>query len=607
MPQLLLRCAIDMTNKLTLLSAYALFAIIAHAQEPAPSTNIGAGLPPHVPVASYGLTVEQQREHEAGLQWFRDAKFGVFIHFGLYSVPAGEWKGNKGYGEWFQIETRMPLSEYSKFAAQFNPTKFDAKEWVNNIKNAGFKYVVVVTKHHDGFAMYDTKLEDYSVVKATPWAHDPIKDLAEACKDSGVQLCLYYSLPDWHSRDFPARYAQMGFHGDPNPDADMEKYVAYMKAQIHEIFTQYGPIGAIWFDDGGAFRGVDRPTLVHAKELIDEVHELQPRCVIDDRLGEPADYDTPEQRIPAGRSTELFESCLSFNGHWGYNKDDHNWKSAKTILQDLATCASKGGNLLLGIGAEADGTFPPAEAMPNLDAIGKWLKANGDSIYGTTPDPFRAYLPWGCATQKGDTIYLHVFNWPRDGQLVVPLENGVEKAYLLTDLSQTGLSVRSSDRGTTISVPTQELDPNDTVIALKISNPLMLAEVSLNLAKDKPVAVSSVWVGREDELNKSHITDENMDTLWAAEPTARTAWVTVDLQAVHEVSSALLSDAPYGRTQAFSLEAQVNGAWEKISEGSKIGDNLYLVFSPVKAQLFRLNILKANDTPTLAEFQLFGK
>jgi alpha-L-fucosidase len=595
-----------MIKKLSFLLAFALFGGSVQADDPATSPNRTTGLPPVAAVDSYGLTDEQQAEHEAGLQWFRDAKFGVFIHFGLYSVPAGEWKGKPtGMAEWFQLESKMPLAEYAKFAQQLNPTNFDAKEWVKNIKNAGMKYVVITTKHHDGFAMYDTKLEDYNVVQATPWAHDPMKDLAEACKDSGVQLCFYYSLPDWHSPDFPARYSQRGFHGNPNPDADIEKYVTYVKGQIHEILTQYGPIGALWFDDGGAFRGVDRPGLMHSKELLDEVHQLQPRCVVDDRLGIPADYNTPEQRIPTGHPDKLFESCLSLNGHWGYNKNDHNWKSPKTIVQDIVTCASKGGNFILGIGAVADGTFPPTEAMPSLASIGQWLKVNGDSVYGTTASPLKMQPPWGRITQKDDKLYLHVFIWPQDGQLVVPLQNKIKQAYLLADSNQAALSVTPSDHGTMISLPAQAPDSIDTVVVLEIDAPSNLVEVSLDLGKDKPVEVSSTWSGREEELNKSHITDGDAGTHWAAESSARTAWVTVDLQAEHEVSSAMLSDAPFGRTQAFSVE--VGGAWKKIAEGTTIGEELHLSFPPVKAQLFRLNILQASDTPALAEFQLYGK
>jgi len=494
----------QISYRLLLAVGLSLLGKPVQATEPATATNSNTGLPPVASVDSYGLTNQQKQEHEAGLQWFRDAKFGVFIHFGLYSVPAGEWQGNKGYAEWFQIETRMPGADYAKFAQQFNPTNFNAKEWVKNIKNAGIKYMVITTKHHDGFAMYDTKLEDYNVVQSTPWAHDPLKDLADACKDSGVQLCFYYSLPDWHSADFPPALSQRKFHGNPNPNADLEKYVTYMKGQVHEILTQYGPIGALWFDDGGAFEGLDgaqRAKLIHAKEIIDEVHELQPQCVIDDRLGIPADYATPEGRIPAGHPSKLFEACMSLNDHWGYNKNDHNWKSPKTITQDIATCASKGGNFILGIGAVADGTFPPTEATPILDVVGQWLSVNGESIYGTTASPFKTQLPWGWVTQKEGKLYLHVFAWPQDNQLLVPIQNEVRQAYLLVDPNHTALIVTPSDHGATISLPAQTPDPMDTVIVLQINDPSNVVTVNPNLAEGKPVEVSKMVQPRRRNAN----------------------------------------------------------------------------------------------------------
>ncbi len=603
-----------MLRKLSFLLALALLDGTVQAADPSvsPSAN---GAPPPAPASEVdGYGPKEQEEHAEGLERFLDAKFGVFIHFGLYSVPEGEWNGKTNYGEWFQLQNQMPLAEYAKFAAQFDPATFDAKEWAKNIKAAGIKYVVITTKHHDGFAMYDTKLEDYNVVQQTPWHHDPMKDLAAACQEAGIMLCFYYSLPDWHSPDFPQRYSQYAggkpFHGNPNPAADIERYVAYMKGQIREILTQYGPIGALWFDDGGAFRGLSRDQraqLIHAQEIVDEVHRLQPGCAIDDRLGLPGDYGTPEQVVPPGYPATPFETCMPLNHHWGYNKSDHDWKSPQTVIRQLVTVASKGGNYLLGIGAPGDGAFPPAEAETVLAPVGRWLQANGESVYGTTSVPS---LEWrrGRVTQKGGTVYLHVFEWPEDGPLAVPFINGVKRAYFLADPKQVALNVTSSDRGTAIILPAQAPDPIDTVIALEIEDPSKVTASTLeaNLAAHKPVEVSSIWPGRND-LIPSHITDGKDETSWAAEEPARAASVSVDLQAEYEVSCARLSDAPFCRTRLFTLEAKVGDAWKKVAEGTTIGDAFSLSFPPVKARFFRLNIVQASDTPTLAEFQLFEK
>ena len=408
------------------------------------------------------------------MAWFNEARFGMFIHWGIYSVPAGEWKGQNRYGEWFQLETKMPAAQYAQFAGQFDPTQFDAKVWVKTAKDAGMKYIVITSKHHDGFCMFNTKLTDYNIVKATPWHHDPMKDLAAACKDAGIRLDFYYSVPDWHHPDFPAQYSQHRFHGDPNPNADLDKYVAYVKEQLHELLTQYGPIGILWFDDGGSFEGMARTNmaaLMRAQDIIDEIHQLQPRCIVNNRLGLPADYGTPEQHIPGGHLTNAFEVCMTLNDHWGYNKADQKWKSSKAVTQNLADIASKGGNYLLNVGPTPVGTFP-SEAVKILGQVGDWMKVNGDSIYSTTASPLNEQPSWGRVTQKGNKLYLHVFDWPKDGKLVVDLPSlTVTNAYLLANSQKLESNWTQTDHGvdpyvTTIHLPSEPIDPIDTVIVL---------------------------------------------------------------------------------------------------------------------------------------------
>jgi alpha-L-fucosidase len=400
-------------------------------------------------------------------------------------VPAGEYGTNKNYAEWIQLQAKIPGPEYEKFAAQFDPTNFNAKQWVRIAKDAGMKYMVITAKHHDGFCMFDSKLTDYNVVKDTPWHHDPMKDLAAECRKAGIKFCFYYSDPDWHSPEFPARYSQHGFHGNPNPNADLEKYVAYMKGQVRELLTGYGPIGILWFDDGGSFRNTmdDRThcaQLLHAQEIMDEIHQLQPRCLVNNRLGIPGDYGTPEQKIPGARPTNSFEVCMTLNKHWGYNKNDDHWKDPKVVVQNLADIAGKGGNYLLNVGPTAQGVFPP-DAVRILGEVGQWMKVNGKSIYGTTANPLDATPAWGRITQKGSKLYLHVFDWPTDGKITVTgISAKARRASLLAGKRQKLAIQQSNANEIQITVPKTAPDPLDSVIELDCSGPINPAEVAKN-------------------------------------------------------------------------------------------------------------------------------
>jgi len=405
-------------------------------------------------------------------EWFRHDKFGLFVHWGIYSVPAGEWKDRKDHAEWIMLTGNIPSTEYEKFATGFNPVKFDAQAWVQLAKEAGMKYLVITSKHHDGFCMYDSKLTDYDIMQATPFGRDPMKELAAACTQAGLKFCFYYSVVDWHHREFPAQYSQRGrdsqggFHGDPNPNADLSKYVAYMEDQVRELLSSYGPIGIMWFDGGGSFRGQPMAELIHAQEIIDMIHKLQPMCLVNNRLGLPADYGTPEQRIPGQASKDLFEVCMTLNRHWGYNKNDQDWKSPETILRNLADIAGKGGNYLLNVGPTAEGTIPEG-SVRTLREVGKWMKVNGESIYGTTASPF-AKMPWGRCTAKSGKLYLHVFDWPSDGKLVVPgLQNQITKAYLLAARDKP-CTVTPGNGQVTVAVPQEMPDKIDTVVVLEI-------------------------------------------------------------------------------------------------------------------------------------------
>jgi alpha-L-fucosidase len=566
---------------------------------------------------------ETPAERDARMAWFRDAKFGMFIHWGLYSQLAGEWRDKTvtGGAEWIQKYLEIPSSQYSTLVQTWNPTNYDAREWVRLMKAAGVKYVCITTKHHDGFCLWPTKTNDDWNVSLTPGGKDLLKPLADACHAEGVQFCIYHSVLDWHHSDWPGRPA---FNDYVKGQPDKARFKDYLYGQLRELFTHYGPIGMVWFD-GTWDRAIW--TSEDGKALEDYTRSLQPSVILDNRSGwvppqrkldfkvENAygyvfagDYISPEGEVPpTGLPGIDWETCqtMQLPNNWGYNRLV-GFRPFADLLHQLVDVTSKGGNMLLNIGPHADGRILP-QAQRCLEKFADWMAVNAESIHGTRASPFQS-LPFnGRSTQKPGVLYLHVFTWPQSGKLTVPASNTVKRAWLLADKNRAALTTVQSARGIEISLPKSAPDPIDSVVVVEIEGQPKVLPGARQTSLGKPVEVSSVWPGREGELKKDHLTDGKLNTIWATEERARAGWVTVDLEQDAEVFEALLSDAPYGRTQEFSLEAKLNGEWKKIASGTTIGNQLRLNFEPVKARYFRLNIQKASDTPVVAEFQLFGQ
>lgn len=391
------------------------------------------------------------------LDWFRDAKFGLFIHWGLYAIPAGQWKGNevKGIGEWIMLRERIPVEEYGDLAKQFNPVEFDAAEWVGLAKRAGQRYLTITAKHHDGFCLFDSKVTDYDIVDATPFGRDPMAELAAECEKQGIKLCFYYSqTQDWHHPDGD------GNDWDYDESAkDFGSYVDdYVKAQVRELLTNYGPIGLIWFDTP------KRITPEQSRELVDLVHEIQPDCLVNGRIGNAlGDYaEAGDNRIPDAAVAMDWEVPATINDTWGFKVNDHNWKSPQDLIHKLIDITSKGGNYLLNVGPTADGAIPqPSIERPG--ATGDWLDRNGAAIYATRPGPIQG-IDWCRSTVAGGRTYLHVLDWPADGVLRLP-DLSVSRASVLAD--GTALTVESDAAGVVVRGPVQAPDPIATVVMLE--------------------------------------------------------------------------------------------------------------------------------------------
>ena len=413
-------------------------------------------------IATKPPELETKQQRDKRMAWWREARFGMFIHWGVYSVPAGIYKDKEipGIGEWIMNRAKIPVSEYKKYAKQFNPVKYDPDEWVSLAKEAGMKYIVITSKHHDGFALFDSKVTDWDIVDATPYGKDLLKPLAAACKKHGIKLGFYHSqAQDWcHPGG-----AAAGGHWDKAQDGDMDKYIREIAVpQVREILTNYGDIAVLWWDT---------PTNMNKKraDVLRPLIHLQPGIITNNRLGGGyrGDFSTPEQHIPATGLDYDWETCMTMNGTWGYKSYDHDWKSTETLIHNLVDIASKGGNYLLNVGPTSEGLIPEPSVI-RLKEIGKWMKVNGESIYGTSASPFRK-LDWGRCTAKPGKLYLHVFDWPANGKLEVPgLRNKVKKAYLLAEKKHELAVTREDKDKVVITLPPKSLDAIDTVVVLKI-------------------------------------------------------------------------------------------------------------------------------------------
>lgn len=442
---------------------------------------------------------ETPAQRDARMKWWREARFGMFVHWGLYSALAGTWEGkpvgNKGGMEWIQQRVKADTATYAARAIpQFKPKPNFAREWARLAREAGARYVVLTSKHHDGFALHDSKVSDYDA--GSVLHRDLIKEFVDAARAEGLKVGFYHSMIDWHHDQYEYALSKQLPHplkGSPYPNGKRNHaiYQQYLHDEVNELVSNYGPIDILWWD----FSAVDfqGDQAWRATELMSLVRSKQPRVIQNNRLfripeagftgmGTAAiapqlnpkygDFITPEQHIPAtGMPGVDWETCMTMNTTWGYNEHDRDWKSAETLIRNLIDIASKGGNYLLNIGPKADGSVP-VESIESMKAIGAWMRVNGESIYATSASPFQK-LDWGRCTRKalpgGKTrLYLHVFDWPKDGKLVVPVNGGKLAVARLLATGKT-LPVTSAAGATTINTGSAAPDRIASVIALDIT------------------------------------------------------------------------------------------------------------------------------------------
>jgi alpha-L-fucosidase len=428
---------------------------------------------------------ESAEARQARLAWFKEAKYGLFIHWGLYAIPAGEWKGQTvpGLGEWIMNHARIPVAEYEKLAKHWDPTEFNAEHWVQMAQDAGMKYIVITAKHHDGFAMFDSKVSRYNVVAATPFKRDVLKELAAACHKHGMPLGFYYSQSqDWHEPGGAGN--DWDFGPDMRDSKELKDYDGYLRGkaepQVRELLTNYGPVALIWFDTPRMM------TPERAQRFANMLRTLQPKTLIDGRLGAAGDYvSTGDNVIPSGVQSQYWEVPATTNHTWGYRKDDQDWKSPGEIAFKLVDIASKGGNYLLNVGPMPNGIIPQA-VQDNLRTAGRWLKVNGEAVYGAGPSPWGdemgepsargdkdlrgqpLVLPhneWRITTKPGK-LYFTFFQEPRVPFELPSMKNKIKRAYRLADGK--AVEIRNENGRRMLIVKRPMIDPMATVVVVEI-------------------------------------------------------------------------------------------------------------------------------------------
>lgn len=568
----------------TLLISIVCSAIAAGTHLTAAEANGGETIEPS---ATADSTQETPAQRDARMKWWREAKFGMFIHWGVYAVPARN-------GEWVMHKEKIPVATYREFAKEFNPIRYDPAAWARLAKDAGMRYMVITSKHHDGFALFPSAATDWDIADATPYGKDLLGPLVTAAHGEGLKIGFYYSqAQDWtHPGGAKSRYKE-GDGWDPAQKGDFDTYLKTIAIpQTRELITRYKP-DTFWWDTP-TWMNRDRAKPLHG--IVAKV----PGIITNNRLGGgySGDTKTPEQFVPITGYKGDWETCMTIGGNWGYVTEDmKRLKPSSDLIRKLADICSKGGNFLLNVGPCKDGTIDEGMAG-RLREMGTWVSANGESIYGTTAGPFRR-LSWGCATRKGDRLYLHVFNWPTDGKLRVPLNNRAISAHLLTSPAAP-LRTASDPNRITIDVPPSASHPADTVVVLKIEGEPVVPPLPTTGAS----ATATATDGRNAAAN---VLDGTGEKRWLAPKSEKSATLEITLKEATTIAAFGFDEPDVWprRNQKFTLSAMSDGQWSELAKGTTNGHGKAENIKPVSTSKVRLTLECSDGGPGVAEFELY--
>ncbi len=528
---------------------------------------------------------------EEKLEWWKDSRFGMFIHWGPVSIKGTEIGWSRGR-EW-------TIEEYDNLYKEFNPLKFNALEWVQTAKAAGMKYIVFTSKHHDGFCNWDSRYTDYNIMN-TPFKRDVMKELSEACKKEGMALGFYHSTCDWHHPDFPLTSPGGSVKREVS---NLDRYTEYLKNQSVEIIKNYGPLLVMWYDVPQQFDSI------RGQGVIDHIRKIQPDILVNNRTGARGDFDTPEQRVGSFNNTRPWETCMTIGRQWAWKPDDE-VKSLEQCLHSLIRSAGGDGNLLFNVGPRPDGTIEPLQ-VERLKEMGEWLRKYGYSIYGTRGGPFKP-SDWGVSTRKGNSVYLHILKWSGGApQIAIPDIGIPVKNVKMADGTETEFELTGNEY--LIQIDEKSLQPLNTIIEIEYESDVMSAEPAdvrpQSVSFMKPVNASSnlkpSWINHEWVDLKAVNNGEWSGSFWKAAEDDKQPWIEIDLGRPEKISKILLFESG-SNIRSFELQYMEVTQWKTFNKGTNIGAKSEIIVNPVEAQIIRLQITSFSDVPAIYEMMLFN-